>query len=124
RRHDVVGRLAARLDAVVAGLATAVHLVMREACRRHPAGRRMALLAVVRTGDMTDSLAAGTDPAARAVAAGAVARRAPEDRIDVAGLARRDPVLAGELEPGGEVVERRPRRRGPGDWHETGQGQD
>src|SRR4029077_16610730 len=87
-RDDMIRRLAPSLRAVVAHRGAAARLGVIEVDRRLPGDGRVARIALVRRHDVVDRLGAGANLGADAVTRGADLRRALEDGVDVARLAR------------------------------------
>lgn len=101
----MVGRLASCLHAVVAAAARAFHLRVIETSGGHPRRCRMAFAATIGAQDMLGCFCAAADARASHMASDAISRRALEHAADVAGLAARVAMRAGQLEPAREVIE-------------------
>ena len=105
RRRDVIGRLAGRPDAVVAARARAGRDGDVAEAGAGERGDGVAAVAALGGLDVLDRLGERAALVVLHVAAGAVLRRAFEDRLDVAGLAAHQFVRAGEREPRRHVIE-------------------
>lgn len=102
--RDVIGPLADRLHAVVAGTAGTQHINMVKLRNRLPTVRRMAGLAVVRREDVIERLRRRPVASTRRVTGKAVFGRAFKNAADMTTLTRDRSVQPHELKPGRVVI--------------------